>query len=440
MQRFIAWSMGAVVVAFSASVSLPGLAAAEPARQELKQRFLEASLRVAEKELSQSQEALKRAPGSVTATEIERLQSNLEKTRAELALANAEGKAEEKSADNSAMDAIRHALDHKTEFEFVETPLADVIEYLAKKHNINIQLDKKALDNAGLGSDTPITRTLRDISLRSALRLILREFDLTWLIESEVLMITTIDEAGQRLDPQVYDVDDLVTIEGGLDYDSLIETITSIVAPTTWDDVGGPGSVAPLHRMLVISQTAEVHEQIASLLAELRRVRKARGDKIATGKSADAVPLDPAAVSVKVYKVSVPMMAKPSNKPIAVKPNAVGSAAVGGAEVLAQFGGGGSGRASGGGGMGGVVTAAEGTVPNDRYLEELVDAIPGLVQPDSWARNGGQGTIYALPADAAGNGQLLVRQTGEVHAQLQRFLNDLTPKSSASGMGGGGFF
>jgi hypothetical protein len=57
------------------------------------------------------------------------------------------------------------------------------------------------------------------------------------------------------------------------DFDTLIETITSTVEPESWDDRGGPGVIAPheANLSLVISQTAEIHEQIAELLEKMRR-------------------------------------------------------------------------------------------------------------------------------------------------------------------------
>jgi general secretion pathway protein D len=59
------------------------------------------------------------------------------------------------------------------------------------------------------------------------------------------------------------------------DFDSLIELIHSTVAPTTWDEVGGPGSIAKFETnlSLVISQTQEVHEEIVDLLEQLRRMQ-----------------------------------------------------------------------------------------------------------------------------------------------------------------------
>ena len=48
--------------------------------------------------------------------------------------------------------------------------------------------------------------------------------------------------------------------------------------PTTWDDVGGPGSIAPgdfgTARALIVSQTYRAHGEIADMLANLRAVAK----------------------------------------------------------------------------------------------------------------------------------------------------------------------
>ena len=105
---------------------------------------------------------------------------------------------------------ILAALEDKTELEFVDQPLTDVVDYLKERHQIEIQLDSKALTDEGVGTDTPITRNIRGITLRSALRLMLGELDLTYIIRNEVLMITTKTEAENMLSTKVYPVADLV--------------------------------------------------------------------------------------------------------------------------------------------------------------------------------------------------------------------------------------
>lgn len=59
------------------------------------------------------------------------------------------------------------------------------------------------------------------------------------------------------------------------DFDSLIELITTTVEPDSWEELGGPGSVAPFatNLSLVVSQTQEVHDRLADLLAQLRRLQ-----------------------------------------------------------------------------------------------------------------------------------------------------------------------
>ena len=119
-------------------------------------------------------------------------------------------KAVDLTENNPNEAKIIAALDDKTELEFVDQPLSDVIDYLKERHAIEIQLDTKALTDAGLGSDTPVTRNIRGITLRSALRLMLSEMDLTYVIRDEVLMITSKTEAENMLSTKVYPVADLV--------------------------------------------------------------------------------------------------------------------------------------------------------------------------------------------------------------------------------------
>lgn len=90
---------------------------------------------------------------------------------------------------------IRAALDQKTDLDLVEQPLSAVIDYLKQRHGVEIQLDYKALNEAGIGSDVPITHNVKGITLRSALKLLLSDLDLTYVIHNGVLTITTKTEA-----------------------------------------------------------------------------------------------------------------------------------------------------------------------------------------------------------------------------------------------------
>jgi hypothetical protein len=79
-------------------------------------------------------------------------------------------------------------------------------------HGIEVQLAANALDEIGIGSDTPVTIRVRGITLRSGLRLMLNSVDpeLTYTISNEVLMLTTREAAESNLVTKVYPVADLV--------------------------------------------------------------------------------------------------------------------------------------------------------------------------------------------------------------------------------------
>ena len=110
----------------------------------------------------------------------------------------------------SAETRILAALDDETTFDYVGQPLKDVLDDIKFNHNIEIVLDNKALEDFGIDTGTPITRSLKGITLRSALRLMLGELELTYVIKDEVLQITTPEEADAQLLTKVYPVGDLV--------------------------------------------------------------------------------------------------------------------------------------------------------------------------------------------------------------------------------------
>jgi len=111
---------------------------------------------------------------------------------------------------------IQDALKQPTQMEFTDQPLNDCIDYLKDYHSqllqrpIEIQLDTKALNDAGIAPDQPVTKNLKGITLKSALKLLLKDLQLTYIIQNEVLLITTPEEAENRLSTKVYPVADLV--------------------------------------------------------------------------------------------------------------------------------------------------------------------------------------------------------------------------------------
>ena len=146
-----------------------------------------------------------------------------------------------------------------------------MVGYLSDFHGIDVKLDVRALTDAGIKPDKPITTSLKGISLRSALRLLLKEHDMAFTIREGVLLITTPDNA---METKIYPVRDLVlppnpTAETRPDFKSLMALIEMAAEPRTWDDAGGIGTISAFENnlTLVVFQTEDVHEKIEAFLS-----------------------------------------------------------------------------------------------------------------------------------------------------------------------------
>ncbi len=282
------------------------------------------------------------------------------KTWQQLSRTRGEWLREQRSRLTPAEQEIQESLKTRVDVKFQNQPLSEVIETLGRMAGVNVYLDAHGLSAEGVTTDEPITINLTEpISLRSALNLILEPLHLSYVIQNEVLRITSEQTRESNTYVRVYNVADLVIpipnfmpsyniglpgalreamnatgmvrqsasyepvaltlaknevapaapsnasvlaqmsssgmlpspssrssmpsglIPGGMggatmaDFDTLINLITTTIKPETWEAIGGPGSIEgfPTNLSLVISQTQEVHEQIADLLDQLRRLQ-----------------------------------------------------------------------------------------------------------------------------------------------------------------------
>lgn len=148
-----------------------------------------------------------------------------------------------------------------TKVDFPETPLRDVASYLTKQHETPIFLDIIAIEEAGLHIDEPINFVMSGKSLATTLRLILSKFELTTIIRSGELFITTKDVANERFHAVVYDVRKIQDPR---------QLLTAVPALTSgmWVERDGWGGEMSLteNGLLVVRQTEKAHREIANVL------------------------------------------------------------------------------------------------------------------------------------------------------------------------------
>ena len=99
------------------------------------------------------------------------------------------------SHDEIATAKSLAALEQPTQIDCVQAPLRDIVESLEIRHDVRIKLDSKALAEAGLADDLPITYKVKGISLKNALTGMLSNYGLTHVIDHGIVVITTAAKA-----------------------------------------------------------------------------------------------------------------------------------------------------------------------------------------------------------------------------------------------------
>ena len=116
-----------------------------------------------------------------------------------------------------------------------------------------------------MSSDTPISISLENVSLRSFLRLMLRQLDLTYMV-NDVMHITTIEAAERHLRTRMYSLSNNHLVEKS---DKLLAAMQSAIEPDTWSALGGPSTATALDHVLIVSTTDNVHHQVEDFLNTL---------------------------------------------------------------------------------------------------------------------------------------------------------------------------
>jgi len=222
----------------------------------------------------------------------------------------------------AAMNPIRALLLNRVdEVRWDETPLGDVVEWLAAQSTehgqVSVVVRWRALNIESLDRDAPVTLTMRGVTVKDVLDEVLDQLSdldpLTYVGKDNVLKISTKSDFDRKLYNRVYDISDiLVKVKsftgspqidlqqqqqssggggssgqaqvqsifsgqggGGEDDDDedgdeedkeraeeVITFIQAVIEPLSWDENGGLGSMAVLNKQLSVRNTLSVHEQL----------------------------------------------------------------------------------------------------------------------------------------------------------------------------------
>src|SRR5688572_29502598 len=207
--------------------------------------------------------------------------------------------------ENPGGDSVRRVKDRlastKITLDFNNARLDEVIAYFQEYSGLNIHLDGDARKD---GEEDKITIKIKDVSLKTALKLILNPRDLGCVYQDGVLVIKSKSKLGSMTVTRVYDVRDLLfrlrdfagprvelTVPGGagaalagasftleeepkgeLTEEFLLDLIKTNTGDRSWDDSSNT-SINQINGLLVISQSKPVHEETRLLLDLLRQFK-----------------------------------------------------------------------------------------------------------------------------------------------------------------------
>jgi hypothetical protein len=174
--------------------------------------------------------------------------------------------------------AILNSLTKLLKVDFDKETLQSVIDDLSRQMGQNILLDKQSLDEANVTYDTPITlRFNKPVTARTALKRVLADVGLTYVIRKEAIEVTTLARAREMMTTRTYYIGDLIGIASPMlpaiaNQFQMVQAIGIIINqikgidPESWEGRGGPGTIAfdPVRMALIIKQSAEVHYMLNS--------------------------------------------------------------------------------------------------------------------------------------------------------------------------------
>ncbi len=114
----------------------------------------------------------------------------------------------------SAQTAAKSALIKRLPtVKFTDVSLTDAIDFFRDTSNANFTVDWKSIEEIGVSKDTPVNLTLRHAPMRVALKATLESAApglLTYYIDQNVITITTLAKADERMITRIYPVQDLL--------------------------------------------------------------------------------------------------------------------------------------------------------------------------------------------------------------------------------------
>ncbi len=168
------------------------------------------------------------------------------------------------------------AAEKRVTWLFVEAPLSDVLKDAEALIGVTIEVDRDSLMDEGVRLETPVTINLNNATVDSGLHLLLGMLNLSFVRGAASIRIASQNTDGDgSLEVRLYPVADLLADSADQmerDATALSELIMQAVQPSGWHSSyrHGKSFMFPHERALVFSHKPEFHIQVETLLSTIR--------------------------------------------------------------------------------------------------------------------------------------------------------------------------
>jgi hypothetical protein len=211
-------------------------------------------------------------------------------------------------AEIPKVDVRARLADRVAEIHFPSVPMIEAVRIMSQMSTVPVSFDLDWMRALGAGLRDPVTVRLAGATTGEIFEALVARRGLTCEASGDQLLITAPARTRNSQRDQKYDVGDLAGKEpagGG----QLAQWVRTLVAPESWREAGGPGSVKFAGGALAVSQSELVQSQVSDFLQRLR---------IARGKSAAAKEAPPTHLDVARVKLRQPVTASfPEPTPLA---------------------------------------------------------------------------------------------------------------------------
>jgi len=168
-------------------------------------------------------------------------------------------------------------LERVVDYESISAPWTATLKHIGEEFDVDFQIESSTFEELGIDGTEEVSIRVSNIPLKSLIRHLLRNVDVTldFFSEDGVIVVTTIDKLEELVDgpnwsKRVYPLADVIESAPQAVTEEELVDLLYMVSPHIWDEMGGSATIQRLPGHMHIHAPQHVHRDVEQLLTGLR--------------------------------------------------------------------------------------------------------------------------------------------------------------------------